>query len=78
MVSTDVSVPFAGNCAGEGLNVQVTPTGRLGQLNVNWSVKPFEEVMVTVTFVEVPTGTVAEVFDKVRAAFSILNCALAL
>lgn len=78
MVRTDVSVPFAGNGAGEGLKVQDTPAGTLGQLNVNWSVKPFKEVMVTVTFVEVPTGTVAEVFDKVRAAFSIFSCALAL
>jgi len=78
MVSTDVSVPFASNGAGEGLKEQDTPAGTLGQLNVNWSVKPFAEVKVTFTFVELPTGTVAEVFDNVRAAFSILNCALAL
>ena len=71
-------MPFAGSCADEELKEQATPAGAFRQANVNWSVKPFEEVRVTFTFVEVPTLTVAAVLDIAIVASSISSCALAL
>jgi len=76
-VSTEVRVPFAGSCADEGLKEQATPAGAFRQANVNWSVKPFEEVRVTFTFVELPTLTVAAVLETAIVASSIFNCAAA-
>jgi len=77
-VRSEVRVPFAGNCPDEGLKEQATPAGAFRQENVNWSVKPFEEVRVTFTFVEAPTLTVAAVLDIAIVASSIFSCALAL
>jgi hypothetical protein len=77
-VSTEVTVPFAGNCADWGLNEQATPDGGFKHTNVNWSPKPFNEFNVTFTSVELPAGTVADVFDSIKLASSIFSCALAL
>ena len=56
-----LTVPLAGGVIGLGLGVQVTPAGRLAQLNVTALVKLLIEVTVQVVAADPPGETVTDV-----------------
>jgi hypothetical protein len=74
-VRTVVNAWFVCSTPDAGLNVQVTPAGRLGQLNVNWSARLLSDMRLTLKSEELPTPILAEAGVTEIDASSSCNCA---